>query len=219
MSPPTEPRNGFRVTCLTERKWSALAHLHLHPSLSHMAYHRAQYCPFCFVFTSVIFLPLAPQVCNLESYVDDSKIFLSFPFKDTESAERVLEEDLRRVAAWCCKNQLLINPEKTKFLMVGTQQLLRRLPNEIAISFLGKEIIPISSAKDLGIILDNNLTYDQHIHQIISSCMAKLCQINRVKNSFDSNTLCTIISALVLIKLFYCSTVWSNTTAANIKKL
>ena len=102
---------------------------------------------------------------------------------------------------------------------VGTQELLRRLPNEIAISFLGKEITPVSSAKDLGIILDNNLTYDQHIHQLTSSCMTKLCQINRVKNSFDRDTLCTIISALVLSKLFYCSTVWSNTTATNIKKL
>ena len=113
-------------------------------------------------------LPLAPQVCNLESYVDDSKIFLSFPVKDAESAERVLEEDLRRVAAWCCKNQLLINPEKTKFLMVGTLQLLSRLPNEMAISFLGKEITPVSSAKDPGIFLDNNLTYDQHTHQLTS---------------------------------------------------
>ena len=109
-------------------------------------------------------LPLTPQVCNLESYVDDSKIVLSFLIKDAESAERVLEEDLRRVAAWCCKNQLLINPEKTKFLMIGTQQLLRRLPNEIAISFLGKVTTPVCSAMDLGIILDNNLTYDQRIH-------------------------------------------------------
>ena len=111
-------------------------------------------------------LPLPPQVCNLESYVDDSKIVLSFLIKDAESAERVLEEDLRRVAAWCCKNQLLINPEKTKLLMVRTQQLLRRLPNEIAISFLGKVITPVCSARDLGIILDNNLTYDQHIHNL-----------------------------------------------------
>ena len=46
------------------------------------------------------------------------------------------------------------------------QQLLGRLPNEIAISFLGKDILPVSSAKDLGIILDNNLTYDQHIHHL-----------------------------------------------------
>ena len=43
-------------------------------------------------------LPLAPQVCNLESYVD---------VKDAQSAERVPKDDLRRVAAWCCKNQLL----------------------------------------------------------------------------------------------------------------
>ena len=72
--------------------------------------------------------------------------------------------------------------------MVGTQQLLRRPPSEISISFLGKEITPVSSAKDLGIILDNNLTYDQHIHQLTSSCMTKLCQINRVKNSFGRDT-------------------------------
>ena len=88
------------------------------------------------------------------------------------------------------------------------------LPNEIAISFLRKEITPVSSAKALGIILDKNLTYDQHIHQFTSSCMTKLCQINgsRIKNSFDKDTIRTI-------KLFYCSTVRSNTTATNIKKL
>ena len=44
-------------------------------------------------------LRLAPQVCNLDSYVDDSKIFLSIPVKYAESAERVLEKDLRLVTA------------------------------------------------------------------------------------------------------------------------
>ena len=102
--------------------------------------------------------------------------------------------------------------------MVGTQQLLRRLPSEITISFLGKEITPVTGAKDLGIILDNNLTYDQRIHQITSSWVAKHCQINSLKKSFDSNTLCTIIAALIISKLFYCSTVWPNTAAANVKK-
>ena len=57
--------------------------------------------------------------------------------------------------------------------MVGTQQLLPKLPNENAIPFLGKAITPVCSARDLGIILDNSLTYDQHIHQITLSCMAK----------------------------------------------
>lgn len=164
-------------------------------------------------------LPSAPQVCNLESYVDDSKVFLSFPISDVASAKHNLEEDLRRVAAWCCKNQLLINPKKTKFLLVGTRQLLRRLPEEMCLSFLGEDITPVSSAKDLGVTLDSNLTFDYHISELTSSCMSKLCQINRVKDSFDYDTLHLIISALVMSKLYYCSSVWSNTTVSNIKKL
>ena len=49
--------------------------------------------------------------------------------------------------------------------------------------------------------------------------MSKLCQINCVKGSFHKDTLCLIIPALVLSKLFYCSSVWSNTSATNLNKL
>ena len=49
--------------------------------------------------------------------------------------------------------------------------------------------------------------------------MAKLCQINRVKHCFDQKTLIYIICAVVMSKLYYCSTVWSNTSSSNIKKL
>jgi hypothetical protein len=47
----------------------------------------------------------------------------------------------------------------------------------------------------------------------------KLCQIYRVKDCFNKNTLKLIIESLVLSKLFYCSTVWANTSDSNIKKL
>ena len=29
---------------------------------------------------------------------------------------------------------------------------------------MGRELIPEHTAKDLGVILDNNLTYDEHMH-------------------------------------------------------
>ena len=60
-------------------------------------------------------LPCAPQVCGLESYVEGSKVFLSFSLPDVDTAIANLEQDLLHVAAWCCENQLLINPDKTKF--------------------------------------------------------------------------------------------------------
>ena len=49
--------------------------------------------------------------------------------------------------------------------------------------------------------------------------MAKLCQMNRVKHCFDCDTLIKIITTLVLSKLYYCSSIWCNTSIGNIKKL
>ena len=164
-------------------------------------------------------LPSVPQALNLESFVDDSKVFMSFHIDDITNAKKKIEEDLHLVATWCFQNSLLINPEKTKFLLIGTRQLLGKVPDVITLSFLGEEIIPVSSAKDLGMSLDNNLTYDHHIRNLVSSSMSKLCQINRVRHNFDSNTLRAIVAALVMSKLYYCSTVWSNTSTTNINKL
>ena len=57
-------------------------------------------------------LPLAPSSCNLESYVDDSKLFLSLPLLiELDKAIEKLEQDLLSVAQWCCENHLLINPD------------------------------------------------------------------------------------------------------------
>ncbi|CAB4003751.1 Hypothetical predicted protein [Paramuricea clavata] len=156
-------------------------------------------------------LPTVTQSCDLNSFVDDSKISLSFSVKEVSDAKHKLETDLRLVAEWCCKNSLLINPEKTKFLLVGTRKFLNLLSDDMSLNFLNKTIVPVTSISDLGIILDRNLTYNEHIPQLSPECMAKLCQINRVKRCFDQKTLIYIICAVVMGKLYYCSTVWSNT--------
>ena len=76
-----------------------------------------------------------------------------------------------------------------------------------------KKLCPFSAQKILV------LTYNEHIKKLVSSCTVKLCQINRVKDSFDKETLKLVISSLVISKLFYCSSTWSNTSSTNISKL
>ena len=41
--------------------------------------------------------------------------------KDIDIAAGPLTEDLRRIAAWCCANGLLINPDKTKLLLLENE--------------------------------------------------------------------------------------------------
>ena len=109
---------------------------------------------------------------------------LSFPMPDIEDAMRKLQHDLHEVATWCCENDLLINPDKTKFLPIGTRQLMDSLESTPSVSFLGKRLYPAASAMDLGVSLDPNLTYNNHISKVVSSCFSKLCQINRVRSKF-----------------------------------
>ena len=84
---------------------------------------------------------------------------------------------------------------------------------------MGKDIVPTDTDKDLGVILDSNLTYYEHIIKTASSYMPRLGQINRVKRIFDKSTLLMILNSFVFSKLFYCSNVWANTSKCNINKL
>ena len=164
-------------------------------------------------------LPTVPEIGSLESYVDESKLFLSFPVKDTDVVAQQITEDLKKIAAWCCHNSLLINPEKTKVLLLGTRHMLKKVPNGFCVTLLEKELSPVPSAKDLGVQVDETLSYDERITNTVSACLARLCQINRVKYIFDTQTLLNIINALVFSKLFSFSSVWSNTSNKNILKL
>ena len=174
--------------------------------------------PFLFnIYTNS--LPSTPKSCRLESYVDDSKSFLSFSVSTMDRSLTAIEEDLEGVFEWCCNNSLLINPDKTKMLVVGSRKLLQQLETRPKLKFIGKTLIPVTEVKDLGITLDSYLTYNEHIQALSSSCLSKLGQISRVKHIFDESTLAKIIDTLVISKINYCASVWSNTSDMNIKKI
>ena len=57
------------------------------------------------------------------------------------------------------------------------------------------------------------------MRKTVASCINKLIQINRIEHLLDKETLLLIIYSFVFSRLFYCSSVWSNTSATNIHKL
>ena len=101
---------------------------------------------------------------------------------------------------------------------MGVPQLLQRL-SPLSVTFLGKEISHVPVAKDLGLFIDKTLSYNEHISKTISSCLYKLTQINRIKYLLDKKTLLLLLNAFIFGRLFYCSTVWSNTFKPNLEKL
>ena len=90
---------------------------------------------------------------------------------------------------------------------------------DFRLTLLGKELLPVDSVKDLGVVFDSKLSFNDHTTKTVSSCMSALGQISRVKHAFRKNILVTMINSLVFSKLYYCSSIWSNTSPSNISKL
>jgi hypothetical protein len=139
-------------------------------------------------------LPSIVVNCKPECYVDDSKRYISFLVNNLDLAIDQINKDLDQLCCWCCGNSLLVNPEKTKVLLLGTRQRLQQLPN-FSIKFISKQIKPVPVAKDLGVLLDSCLAYSDHITTTVSSCMYSLFQINRVigsQNTFTCHTFSSV---------------------------
>ena len=116
----------------------------------------------------------AIQTCCLGSYIDDSKVLLSFPLSDIDSAIRKLEDNPCNVAMWCCDNNLLlINPARPN----SFSSEAGGLPFTLTVTFFDKPLKLADFVKDLGVILDPHLTYNDYVLKVVSSCFYKPCQI------------------------------------------
>ena len=102
--------------------------------------------------------------CSSESYVDDTKLLLSFHINNSSTAVVDLNGDLIRIRNCCFDNLLLLNPEKTKLMIYGSRQMLAKLP-EFRISLLGKDLTPSKAkhafSKSLLITVINCLVFSK----------------------------------------------------------
>ena len=75
--------------------------------------------------------------------------------------------------------------------------MLEKLPSNFKVSLLGKELLPVPTAKDLAVVIDSTLSLSEHVTHTVSKCIAR--QINRMKYASDRKILTTNINALASI--------------------
>ena len=145
-----------------------------------------------------------PKHCRAMGYFDDTKIFLGLSPSQISDAVTALNKDLSEIARWwCCTNSLLVNPEKTKLLVIGVPQSFRSLPPIPPVKLMGKEVKSLTVTKDLSVTIDSSLSFNEHVIKTVSDCMYRLIRINRIKHLLDIKTLLSLINAFVFSELFY----------------
>ena len=165
--------------------------------------------------------------CRLEGesvvFVDDDTDVVS----DTDPKELLqkIQHEADLSCSWLKDNRMSVAGEKSKLLIVGTSELRKRkIGNQLhSIQVDGKRVEETNSEKLLGVIINNKMTWNEHLHgedwrtkeennQGLIPQLSKRLGILR-KLSYHSSTkkLRMLASGLFYSKLSYCLPLYTAT--------
>ena len=113
---------------------------------------------------------------------------------------------------------LKLNETKTKILIMAPPSI--QLQIVIRGIFIGNECIRfVDSAKNLGIILDNILSFESQINNLVKVCFITLKKLHQVKGYLSKEHLQQLVSSLILSPIDYCNSLYYGVLSSSMKKL
>lgn len=153
--------------------------------------------------------------CDVNCFADDTMLYATGTTK--EEVERKLQVALDQAVKWYNVNRLVINPGKCKSMVISR---VDDEPNvSISLRFNNCTIEQIKEYTYLGCIIDDKLSWNSQISNIIRNVAPKLNFIKRNKKSLPINVLTEVYNKYIQPVLEYCSTIWSYTSSYNINRI
>ena len=133
--------------------------------------------------------------------------------------ENNITNDLHNVNIWPETNKLTLNTEKTEFMLIASKRKLKQYSGNPNITIGSHNVKQFINKKVLGIILDEELKWREHINAQCKKISKSIALLRRAKSFVNLKTLVTMYSSLVLPYFTYCSTVWSYDSCIHSNKL
>ena len=109
-------------------------------------------------------------------YADDTQLYISVPAVSCREATERFVYCLERIRDWMASNRLKLNEDKTQIIWLGTRnQLSKSLPQTVTLRN-GTVLQFPTAVKNLGVLIDSQLTMADHIAAVCQSRFFQLRQ-------------------------------------------
>ena len=156
---------------------------------------------------------------KLFGFADDHQLLKTFlPVFEVHALGEDIKFCFEKITDFMNEFFLKLNASKTKILVI----MPPTLAHEVRIGGIfmdGSCIRFVSSAKNLGVILDNELSFSKHVVKVIKSCYFTIRNLSRIKPFLTLQQLQTAVCACVLSKLDYCNALYFRIDEKLIDKL
>ena len=112
-------------------------------------------------------------------------------------------------------NSLRLNTSKTQFIWFGTGQQLSKVDLD-SLASQYPQFVFSSSVRDLGVTLDQELTFVRHINLLSRDSYYQLRQLKVVSRSLTPDAASTLVHAFIVSRLDYCSALYLGLPATRI---
>ena len=132
--------------------------------------------------------PSHHQTNNCQFADDASQWVVS---KNIDLAVEYLQRDLDKLAGWCAKWRIKLNPEKAKVIIFSRSPTAIRA--EPALSLYGDLLSYHPHIKFLGVTFDSRMTFTKHSEEILKRCNRKFHHLRTLVDKRWGPNLVTIL--------------------------
>uniref|UniRef100_A0A3P9D8J8 Reverse transcriptase domain-containing protein n=1 Tax=Maylandia zebra TaxID=106582 RepID=A0A3P9D8J8_9CICH len=117
---------------------------------------------------------------HFHCYADDTQLYLSMKPDNTHQLVK-LQECLKDIKTWMAANFLLLNSDKTEVIVLGPENLRNMVSNQI-LTLDGITLASSNAVRNLGVIFDQDMSFNAHIKQICKTAFFHLRNISKIRN-------------------------------------
>ena len=169
-------------------------------------------------------LPLQDMVPNslqLSGFADDHSVRIEFKARDRDGEREticIIERCMLNIKQWMDETHLKMDTAKTEFIYFGNQCQLDKCKAE-TINVAEDLILRTNSIKYLGVQMDSNLNFKQHITQKCCSAMFNFLRIKSIRHLLDEDTTASLCLNLCISHLEYCNSLLYGLPDTSMAKL
>ncbi|XP_061585698.1 uncharacterized protein LOC133450813 [Cololabis saira] len=154
---------------------------------------------------------------HFHCYADDVQLYISTKSL-TSATHSTLTNCLAEIKSWMHSNFLQLNYNKSDMLIIGPKSLTKTAHN-FTLTMDNSILSPSTHIRNLGVILDSNLSFQHHVNHITRTAFFHLKNIARLRPSLSFSTAETLIHAFITSRLDYCNSILYGSTSKVLNKL
>ena len=148
-------------------------------------------------------------------FADDSNMFISGT--DLSQMITTMNNEMVKIVDWLQVNKLSLNLKKTHYMVFRKKRSKIDIKQDIIINNI--KIAMVDKTKFLGVIIDEFLTFQQHVNHIKGKVARGIGILYKTKKFLHTKTLTQLYNAFIYPYLNYCIPVWGNTCKSYLEPL